>query len=128
MNRRKTIFYIFLLVTIVFAGFLALYALNIYGDVVKKTPKNLFADPTSTMTIKVVPINALGWELPFRSTNAEFTVIEGLDLVEIIELNSESGFLLLRSKGIPGIVEISIKTKFSLLPNLVRVEILTLTG
>lgn len=128
MNRRKNILIITVSLVILVLLFLSLYVFNVYGDVIRKYPDNLFADLNSTIEIKVVPINAFGWSLPFRKSNADFNFIEGKNLVEIIEQNNEKGFIILRSLGIPGRVEINIKSQFSLLPNLVIVEILTLTG
>lgn len=128
MNRRKNILIITVSLVILVLLFLSLYVFNVYGDVIRKYPDNLFADLNSTIEIKVVPINAFGWSLPFRKSNAEFNFIEGENLVEIIEQNNEKGFIILRSLGIPGRVEINIESQFSLLPNLVIVEILTLTG
>lgn len=128
MDRRKNILILILSLVFLIVIFLSLYVFNVYGDIIKKSPDNLFADPSSNIKIQVVPINAFGWQLPFRKSNAEFIIIEGKNLVEIIEMSTEQGFILLRSNGIPGKVEINVKSKFSLLPNLVVIEILALTG
>lgn len=93
-----------------------MYALNTYGDVVVKHPENLFAETTSKIKIEVVPVNSFGWKIPFRKSRSEFMIIEGGSLVEILETNSENGFIILRSKGIPGVVEISIKSQYSPFP------------
>lgn len=105
-----------------------MYVLNIYGDVIVKDPENLYADNTSTIIIEAIPINAFGWKIPFRKSWAEFNIIEGENLIDIIQKNDKDGMIILRSRGIPGKVEISVKTKFSLFPNLVKVEIFALTG
>ncbi|MCJ7553746.1 MAG: hypothetical protein MUO34_07655, partial [Ignavibacteriaceae bacterium] len=60
--------------------------------------------------------------------SAEFIFIEGESLIEIVAQDQKNGFIILRSKGTSGKVEISIKSQFSLFPNLIRFEILTLTG
>lgn len=128
MSRRKNILVILIPAAILIVLFLSLYVFNVYGDIVTKQPDNLFADQNSTIKVLVVPINAFGWSLPFRNSKAEFIFIEGKNLVEIVEQNGDEGFIILRSQGIPGKVEINVKSQFSLLPNLVVVEILTLTG
>lgn len=128
MSRSIKIFFSLILVLSVIALIFAMYIFNVYGEVIKKDPDNLFADASSTIKIKVVPINALGWEIPFRNSEAEFTIIEGSELVEIIEESNEKSRLILRSLGIPGKIEITVKSKFSLFPNLVIIEIFSLTG
>ena len=128
MSRRNKILIISILLIIITAIFLSMYVLNIYGDIIVKYPENLYADHTSTIKIEAVPINAFGWKIPFRKSRAEFDIIEGENLVDVIQKNEKDGLIILRAKGIPGKVEISVKTKFSLFPNLVTVEIFALTG
>lgn len=105
-----------------------MYVFNVYGDIIIKQPENLFSDYNSTIKIEVIPVNAFGWKIPFRKSSAEFNFIEGENLVDIIEVDKKNGFIILKSKSIPGKVEISVKSRYSLLPNLVSIEILTLTG
>lgn len=128
MNRRKNILITLLLVFLIVFLFIALYVVNVYGDVINKEPEILFADPASTIKIQVVPINAFGWKIPFRKSKAEFLFIEGSNLVDIIEENKNEGYIILRSLGVPGKVELNVKSKFTLVPTLVIIEILTLTG
>ena len=126
--RKKIIFiYFFISIFILFlGGYFFLY--NIYGSEVKKLPQYLYADTTSEMIIEVVPINALGKNAWFRKSSATFKVIEGIDLIEIIEYIKEIGYLKIRSKGKVGLVGIKIKSQYSLVPELVEIEILGLTG
>lgn len=105
-----------------------MYVFNVYGDIIIKQPDNIYAEHSSTIKITVIPVNAFGWKIPFRKSNAEFVIIRGESIVEIIEENRPQGFIILHSKGIPGIVEISVKSRFSLFPNLVTFEIFALTG
>ncbi len=128
MNRRKNILIILISVSIFILIFFSMYVFNVYGDVIKKHPENLFADHSSTIKIEVIPVNAFGWKIPFRYSTAEFIFLEGESLIEIVELDQKNGFIILRSKGTSGKVEISIKSQFSLFPNLIRFEILALTG
>ncbi|MFO7525773.1 MAG: hypothetical protein R6W68_09990 [Ignavibacteriaceae bacterium] len=127
MSRRKNILIILIPVIVLIVIFLSLYVLNVYGDVIIRDPENLFADHNSIIKIEVVPVNAFGWKIPFRKSRAEFEFIEGENLIEVIEIDNQNGFIKLRSKSEPGRVEISVKSRYSLLPNLVIIEILTLT-
>lgn len=127
MSRRKNILFILLPVSVLIVIFLSLYVFNVYGDLIIRDPENLYADHNSTIKIEVIPVNAFGWKIPFRKSHAEFEFIEGENLVEIIEIDNQRGFIILRSNSEPGRVEISVKSSYSLLPNLVIIEILTLT-
>lgn len=128
MSRRKKILIPILLIILIIFLFMALYVVNVYGDVIEKEPENLFVDPSSTIKIRVVPVNAFGWKIPFRKSKAEFLFIEGSNLVDIIEENKKEGYIILRSLGVPGKVELNVKSEFTFVPTLVSIEILTLTG
>lgn len=128
MSRRNKILIILISVSSLILLFLGMYVFNVYGDIIKKNPQNLFTDQSSTIKIEVVPINAFGWEIPFRNSKTEFKIIEGEDLIEILNEDNRRGILILRSKGMIGNVEVSVKSQFSLFPTLVSIEILTLTG
>src|SRR5690606_12319527 len=108
MQRRHRIILLILPVALLLLIFLSMYGLNIYGDVIVKHPASLFADTTSRIKVEVVPVNAFGWKIPFRKSRSEFILIEGQLLVKVVEINSESGFIILEAKGIPGIVEIQV--------------------
>jgi hypothetical protein len=125
---RKKIILIYLSISVfilLLGGYFFLY--NIYGSEVKRSAHNLYADTSSEITIEVFPINALGKKAWFRKSSATFEIIEGLELIEIIERNDESGFIKIRSKGEAGLVGIKIKSEHSLLPEYIEIEILTLT-
>jgi len=126
MRKKIILIYFSISIFILFlGGYFFLY--NIYGSEVKKLPQYLYADTTSEMIIEVVPINALGKKAWFRKSSATFEIIEGIDLIEIIEYRTEIGYLKIRSKGKVGLVEIKIKSQYSLVPELVQIEILALT-
>ena len=125
---RKKIILIYLLISVfilLLGGYFFLY--NIYGSEVKRSAQNLYADTSSEITIEVFPINALGKKAWFRKSSATFELIEGLDLVDVIEYDKESGFLKIRSRGKVGLVGIKIKSEHSLLPEYIEIEILALT-
>ena len=125
---RKKIILIYLIITIfilLLGGYFFLF--NIYGSEVKRSAQNLYADTSSEITIEVFPINALGKKAWFRKSSATFELIEGVNLVDVIEYDKESGFLKIRSRGKVGLVGIKIKSEHSLLPEYVEIEILALT-
>ena len=125
---RKKIILIYLSITVfilLLGGYFFLY--NIYGSEVKRSAQNLYADTSSEITIEVIPVNALGKKAWFRKSSATFEIVEGLELIEIIEHNNELGFIKIRSKGEAGLVGIKIKSEHSLLPEYIEIEILTLT-
>ncbi len=128
MNRRKNILIILFLSLSVLFLFFALYVFNVYGDLIEKKPENLFAEPSSTIKIQVVPINAFGWKIPFRKSTADFIITEGSALVKVVQINNAEGYIILRSLGVAGKVELNVKSEYSLLPCIIIIEILTLTG
>ena len=126
MRKKIILFYLSISVfVLLLGGYFFLY--NIYGSEVKRSAQNLYADISSEMTIEVIPINSLGKKALFRKSSATFEIVEGLELIEIIELNKESGFIKIRSKGETGLVGIKIKSEHSLLSEYIEIEILTLT-
>ncbi len=125
---RKKIILIYLSISVfilLLGGYFFLY--NIYGSEVKRSAQNLYADTSSEITIEVFPINALGKKAWFRKSSATFELIEGVNLVDVIEYDKESGFLKIRSRGKVGLVGIKIKSEHSLLPEYIEIEILALT-
>jgi len=126
MRNKIILIYLLISLFILFlGGYFFLY--NIYGSEVRKLPQYLYADTSSEMTIEVVPINALGKKAWFRKSSATFAIVEGLELIEIIEYRTEIGYLKIRSKGKVGLVGIKIKSEHSLLPEYIEIEILDLT-
>jgi hypothetical protein len=87
-------------------------------------PKVIFADTSSQVTLKIIPINALGWEAPLRKASGTFQITEGYAKVEIININEEEGFIILRSKGIVGIVGVYVESEFSLFPSYIEINFL----
>jgi len=125
--RKKiiTIYFLILFLIVLLLGYFFLY--NIYGSEVRKSSANLFADPQSEMTIEVIPVNALGSKAIFRTSSAEFEVLEGYDLIEVKLNNKKDGVLIIQSKGVIGIVGIKIKSEHSLFPEYIEIEILSRT-
>ncbi len=111
-------------IIILILGLLVYYFIfNIYEVTFLIKPKTLFADYKSTTIIKAIPINALGYEVPFRSVNAKIEIEEGNDLIDIIKANENKGIFILRAKDRPGKVVVLIKSDKSLLSTLVTIII-----
>jgi hypothetical protein len=124
--RYRTIL-IYLLIFLLLSVILSYYFLyNVYGTEVRLEPASLYADPTSEVTLKVIPINALGYQAIFRNSNASFEIVDGKELVEIIFIDKSAGLLKLKSVGRIGIVGIKINTPYSLMQEYFEIEIKSL--
>ena len=110
-----------LLLIIFFSGYY--YFFNIFETIISVNPQNLYADAHSTVTIEVIPINALGWKVPLRHVSTDFKFKEGQRLIDIIYENKKDGVLKLRAKNLTGTVVIYVKSIYSLLPTLVEIHI-----
>ena len=126
--RRKIILIYLSIVLILIILFSYFFLFNIYGDEIRKSPSELFADPTSQMKIEVVPVNAFGWRALFRKSNSHFYIIEGNNLIEILSQDEKNGQMIIRSNGKPGKVGIKIKSEHSLLQNYIEFFILSLSA
>lgn len=126
--RRNIILVYLLIVLIIIILFSYFFLYNIYGDEIRKSPPELFADPTLQMKIEVVPVNAFGLRALFRKSNSHFFIIEGNDLIELISIDNVNGMLIIQSNGKPGKVGIKIKSQYSLLPNYIEINILPLSA
>ena len=126
MKSIKT--FIFFFIVLVLAGFILHYfILSIYEIKIVVEPKEVFADPSTEIKVTAKPINAMGWEVPFRTVKAKFKILEGNDLVIIKLVDEENGFILLQSIGTEGKVGIYIDSEYSLFPTYIEVQILPKT-
>jgi hypothetical protein len=122
--KTVTLFFIIL----VLAGFtLHYYIFSIYEVNIVVKPKVVFADPSTEIKVTVEPINAMGWDIPFRTVKAKFKILEGDNLVIIKLVDEENGFILLQSIGTEGKVGIYIDSEYSLFPSYIKVQILPKT-
>jgi hypothetical protein len=78
------------------------------------------------MSIEVIPINALGWKAILRSSSPKFDIIDGKELIDVVETNKAEGIIRIRSKGKTGKVGIKIKSQNSLFPDYIEIQILPL--
>lgn len=100
------------------------FVFNIYETTFKISARNLYADFTSTVKIEAIPINSLGFRVPFKNSPADFEIIEGNSLIEIAAEDSAKGFFIIRAKGEIGKIVVRIKPKYSLLPTIFEFNIL----
>ncbi len=122
MNKPQI--YITLFLVLMIAGLLVYYYLfNIYEVTFSVHPKDLYADGQSTVTIKVVPLNALGSRALFRKSPAEFSIRKGRDLVDVVKIDDAEGTMVLRAKNTAGKVIVYVKPKHALLPSPVEINI-----
>ena len=123
MKRGRPVIYISIFIIVVIGFLFYQYIIKIYESTVEVEPKNLFADNQSTVTISVIPLNSFGWKALFRNAPAEFEIIEGNTLVEILQHDKENGKLILKAISSTGKVVVQIKSKYSLLPMVVEIII-----
>jgi len=121
--EKKKIYLIVLISAVILFLFGKMYLFNIYEVEYEIHPKGLYADNQSTLEIRTIPLNAFGWRTPLRSAPAEFEIREGSELVEIINLDNENGYIKIKAKERVGKVSIYVKSKFSLLPTVFDINI-----
>ncbi|MBK6915074.1 MAG: hypothetical protein IPH11_15940 [Ignavibacteriales bacterium] len=121
MNRRSIIYYLVLFLIILSALFFYNYVYSIYE--IKYQISNQIIFCNSTAEIKAVGINAMGYEITFRTIRAEYEIIEGQDLVEIIYKDVSKGELKIKALSKSGIVTIRATSQYSLLPAIIEIPI-----
>ena len=122
--RRSQIYFIVFLISAIIILLCFQFVFSIYEVEIRMEPPQLYADNTSVCTIRTVPINSFGVKAPLRNAPAEIEIIEGSDLVEIIELDELHGILRIRAKDKTGTVVIFIKPEKSLLPSSIEISII----
>lgn len=123
MNERKVIFIVMILVLLILSFAIYNYMISIYEVIYKVVPDALYADNKSEVTITAIPINGMGSRALFREVEARYTIIEGAGLVTVIERNQSAGMLKIRAKDKPGIIKITAKSRYALLPSPINIKI-----
>lgn len=123
MKRGSLVFYILTPALIIFTFLFYQYIIKVYESTIEVEPEHLFADNQSTLKITVIPLNGFGWKALFRNSPAEFEIVEGKALVEVVLEDNESGEIILKAKSETGKIVVRIKSKHSLLPMMVEVFI-----
>ena len=104
------------------------YVFNIYETDFRVSSQVLYADGKSTLFIKAVPLNGMGFKAPFRSVPTVYTIEEGSDLVEVVTNDEANGVLVIRAKLNAGNVTIRAKSKYALLPSVFEIAIVANTA
>ncbi|MDR3627807.1 MAG: hypothetical protein P4L45_13280 [Ignavibacteriaceae bacterium] len=123
MEKNGKILVVFISLSLIIILSVFYYVFNVYETEIEIKPKELFADNHSVTTISIYPVNALGLRIPFRKINAGFEINEGKDLVEIVKEDDRSGCIVLRAKNKTGKVVVYVKSKYSLLPSLIEINV-----
>ena len=121
--RRKEIILIIILITLITGIFAYTYLFKIYEVEISVTPKELYADNQSTVTIQTYPINSFGKRILFRTISAKFEITEGNNLVSIEKLNIKNGLMVLKAKDKTGSVNVLVTPEKSLMPSLIHIHI-----
>lgn len=121
----------FVLLTVIIVLLLAFsiwqYVFMIYEVKFVQEPEEVFAEEGTVFELKAQPLNSFGKKVWFRSVSAEYEVVEGKHLVEKLSENIEEGTVRFKSNLLPGKVIINAKSKFSLFPTQIEVNILSST-
>ena len=126
MKIKKT--FIFFFIILILAGFsLHYFIFSIYEVEIVVEPILVIADPSTEIKVTVKPINAMGWDVPFRTVKAKFKILEGNDHVTIKLINEDDGFILLQSMGTEGKVGIYIDSEYSLFPSYIEFQLIPKT-
>jgi hypothetical protein len=118
------IYFIVIIVFLIIILFGYQYLISIYEVDIRTDPDILYADNNSECIISCVPLNSLGWKVPFRKAKAIFQIREGEDLIEVIQLDEEKGLLRIKAGVKTGTVVIHVRPEKALLPSLVEIRIL----
>ncbi len=122
--EKKEIIFVMIIILIVIGFLFYNYIFNIYEVNYDVSTKEIFADNQSVVKINVFPVNGLGFKVPFRKSNVKFYITEGKELIDIIKLDENSGEIILKAKNQTGKVVIKFKSKYSLFPSIVEINIL----
>ena len=120
---KHQFFFILLILILILGLFIYYYVFNIYEVTYSVHPKNLFADYKSQVTIKTIPLNALGFQAPLRHSYTSYTIEQGKDLIDVITQNNKTGLLILQAKDKTGTIVVHLKSEFALLPTSITINI-----
>jgi len=122
--RRGQIYLILVLLVLIIILFGYQYLISIYEVEITVEPDVLYADNVSVCVIQTKPVNSFGMKIPFRDASAQIEIKEGMDLVEIIELDEKRGCLKIKAKERTGTVVIYIRPEKALLPSSIEIRII----
>lgn len=124
-SERKGFIYLIITALVLLIALLTWkYYFDVYEVNCVVSKNYLWADNQSEAVISCYPINSFGVKIPFRKSNVVFSILEGKELIDVISKDEVKGTLKLKSKFEEGKVVIKVKSGFSLLPNLVEINIM----
>ena len=120
----KTLNYILLGTAILIAGFALswYFFFSIYEIKISVASDKIETNSANPATVRVIAINLLGKEVPFRKIPFEFKFLENGNIVKA-RYNKSDNLLLITPKNQSGKVKIQITSKYSLFPNIVVIQI-----
>jgi hypothetical protein len=121
--KRGGLISIILLIFFITAFAVYNYLISIYEVIYQVNPDKLYADGRSEIKITAIPLNGIGSKALFRAAEAEYTIIEGGYLVDILKYDKTTGILILKAKNSTGSVKITAKSSYALLPSLINIKI-----
>ncbi len=99
------------------------YLFSIYEVEIKVNPNKIYIGENSRVNISVIPVNAFGKNLFLRKVHADFKIILGENLADVILIDKEKGKMILNVKEDPGKVVVRVKCEYALLPSEIEITI-----
>ena len=123
MKRRTVIYISIFAIFVLCALFFYNYIYSIYEVKYDITNPILFCDSKSATVIKAFGINALGYKITFRNIKVDYEILEGKELIEIINDAIWKGELKIKARRECGLVIVRAKSEFSLFPAIIEIPI-----
>jgi len=123
MNHRMVVYFLILIFILLSTLFFYNYVYSIYEIKYEISNQIIFCNSNSTTRIKALGINALGYKITFRTISADYEIIEGQDLVEIVYKNLSKGELKIKALHKSGTVTIRATSQYSLLPAIIEIPV-----
>jgi len=114
-SRKKAYIFWGVLLLNVLAFLAYRFVLNVKYVDVQVIPPYIFPDGASSVLVKAIPYNSLGFRTPFVTPKVQFEIDEGKEKVEVIYID-DSTAIRLRAKFETGEVVIFVRTSTSILP------------
>lgn len=112
-----------ILIPLLLAAIFCWYMCIMIYEVKIETSADVLYYDNSSLSIKVIPVNAMGKKAWFRQASTEFVIQSGNELIEIIKNDSENGVLIIKASSSSGVISILIKPEKSLFPTVLEIPI-----
>lgn len=97
------------------------FLLSIYEVKFETSNDASILKPNSTLTIKTIGVNSLGWELPFRTIKSKIEIIEGKDLIKLSQMGNS---VIIKTLDKEGNFAVKIYPNLSFNPTVLEYRIL----